>query len=261
MQRYSLLLTGLFLTVGFGLCNAQTVEFPISFINVSPAGNKGQMFTFAAHPLATAEVDTALGEREIPSIPPPAGVFIVYTVPPSSEYLWLSPKDIRQMKPGVRFREDYDVNILWTGGRLDVTWDRPMPELIDSAYLVDALTDFPDNFIKVKIGPGTSYSTDNSAITRLKVLVWYNGTTTNVEEDHKTSFTVYPNPSTNHVTINGVRSGSAIAMIDMSGEVVSEQKSSTEDLTFDMSTLVPGVYGLRVVAPDGNITFRTIVRQ
>lgn len=153
MLRLSSFLTGLFFAVGSSMCFAQTVEFPISFINVSPAGNKGQMFTFAAHPLATAEVDTALGEREIPSIPPPAGVFIVYTIPPSTEYLWLSPKDIRQMKPGIRFREDYDVNILWTGGTLDITWDYPMPELIDSAYLVDAFTDFPNNFVKVKIGP------------------------------------------------------------------------------------------------------------
>lgn len=243
------------------MCYAQTVEFPISFINVSPAGNKGQLFRFAAHPLATADVDTALGEREIPSIPPPAGVFIVYTVPPSSEYLWLSPKDVRQMKPGIRFREDYDVNILWNGGRLDVTWDYPMPELVDSAYLVDALTDFPDNFIKVKIGPGTSYSTDNSAITRLKVLVWYNGTTTSIENDQQDLFSISPNPSNDHVEIRGVREGSVVAVFDMSGELQLEQKAMTQQMTLDTSELVSGVYGLRVVGPDGKITYRTIVRQ
>ncbi len=261
MLRLSSFLTGLFFAVGSGMCFAQTVEFPISFINVSPAGNKGQLFRFAAHPRATAEVDTALGEREIPSIPPPAGVFIVYTIPPSTEYLWLSPKDIRQLKPGIRFREDYDVNILWTGGRLEVTWDYPMPELIDSAYLVDALTDFPDNFIKVKIGPGTSYSTDNSAITRLKVLVWYNGTTTSVDDDRQEQVSVYPNPSFDHIEITGVLEGSVIAVFDMNGALLSEKKTTTDRVTLDTSGMVAGVYGLRVVAPDGNITFRTVVRQ
>ncbi|MBK6759476.1 MAG: T9SS type A sorting domain-containing protein [Ignavibacteria bacterium] len=261
MLRLSSFLTGLFFAVGSSMCFAQTVEFPISFINVSPAGNKGQMFTFAAHPLATAEVDTALGEREIPSIPPPAGVFIVYTIPPSTEYLWLSPKDIRQMKPGIRFREDYDVNILWTGGRLDITWDYPMPELIDSAYLVDAFTDFPNNFVKVKIGPGTSYSTDNSARTRFKVLVWYNGTTTSVEDDRQEQLSVYPNPSYDHIEVNGVREGSVIGVFDLNGALLSEMKAVADHLTLDTSGLVPGVYVLRVVAPDGSITFRTVVRQ
>lgn len=261
MIRLSSILTGILLVAGFGMCSAQMVEFPISFINVLPGGSKGQLFTFAAHPLATAEVDTALGEREIPSIPPPAGIFIVYTVPPSSEYLWLSPKDVRQMKPGIRFREDYDVNILWNGGRLDVTWDYPMPELIDSAYLVDAFTDFPDNFVKVKIGPGTSYSTDNSARTRFKVLVWYNGTTTSVDNDEQDLVSVYPNPSSDHLEVRGVFEGSIVSVFDMNGAQLTEQRATTDHVTLDTSRMVTGVYGLRVVAPNGNITFRTVVRQ
>ena len=47
---------------------AQMVEFPMTFVNVTPIGSKSFTFTFAAHPLGTAEVDTALGESEIPSI-------------------------------------------------------------------------------------------------------------------------------------------------------------------------------------------------
>jgi hypothetical protein len=219
------------------------------------------MFTFAAHPLGTAELDTMLGEREIPSIPPPAGIFIVYTVPPATEYLWLSPKDVRQLKPGVRFREDYDVNILWSGGTLAITWEYPMPALVDSAYLVDVVSDFPNNFIKVKIQPGTSFSTDNPAYTRFKVLVWYNGTTSAVGEVEESTLSIFPNPTNDFVTLNGLVEGSVVSVVGLQGVTHSIVEATSEAVHLDLSTLATGVYGVRVVGPDGNITSRIIVRQ
>lgn len=261
MSRSISLLAYVILVVGTTSTYAQLVEFPISFLNETPSGVKGQMFTFAAHPLGTSELDTALGEREIPSIPPPAGIFIVYTVPPASEYLWLSPKDVRQLKPGVRFREDYNVNILWTGGTLTMTWDYPMPALVDSAYLVDVITDFPDNFIKVKIQAGTSFSTDNPALTRFKVLVWYNGTTSDVDEFEESKLTLFPNPTNDVVVLNGVAEGSTISVFSLHGVTHSTNQATSSVVRLDLSTLAPGAYGVRVVGPDGSITSRIIMRQ
>ncbi|MCX6140900.1 MAG: T9SS type A sorting domain-containing protein [Candidatus Kapabacteria bacterium] len=241
---------------------SQLVEFPMTFVNVLPTERKAFNFTFAAHPRATADVDTLLGEREIPSIPPPAGVYFVYTVPPSVEYLWLSPKDIRKMKAGVRFREDYDVNILWTGGKLEVSWKSPLPELVDSAYLVDALTDFPDNFIKVKIEPGTSFTTDNPAITRLKLLVWYNGTTTGVNEDAVPSnISLHPNPTTDGFFLDEVEPGSIISMIDVQGAFVAKTEATSPRQWIDLSSFASGLYVAVVLQPNGTVVHRTVVRQ
>lgn len=242
--------------------SAQLVEFPLTFVNVLPTERKSFNFTFAAHPRATADVDSSLGEREIPSIPPPAGVYFVYTVPPSSEYLWLSPKDVRTLKAGVRFREDYDVNILWTGGKLEVKWNSPLPDLVDSAYLVDAISDFPDNFIKVKIEAGSSFTTDNPAITRLKLLVWYNGTTTSVSEERaRRNITLSPNPTNDGVFVGGMDAGSKVSLIDVQGSFVMQTEVTSKEQWVDLTRLSTGLYNVVVVQPDGSVVHRTVVRQ
>ncbi|MBC8125119.1 MAG: T9SS type A sorting domain-containing protein [Candidatus Kapabacteria bacterium] len=240
---------------------AQMVEFPMTFVNVTPDGSKSFTFMFAAHPQGTPEVDTALGEREIPSIPPPAGVYFVYTVPPSADYLWISPKDIRRLKPNVQFREDYDVNVLWDGGRLNVTWRNTFPVQVDSAYLTDALTDFPNNFIKVKIVPGASFSTDNSAITRMKVLVWYNSTITSVAEDVGPQLHVYPNPTSDIVYLDGLVEGSSLSVMNTQGLLFEQRNITSTDNTIDLSNAAIGLYVVRVTLPNGNVIHRSIVRR
>ena len=240
---------------------AQMVEFPMTFVNVTPIGSKSFTFTFAAHPLGTVEVDTALGESEIPSIPPPAGVHVVYTVPPSSDYLWISPKDIRRLVPNVQFREDYDVNVLWDGGRLNVTWRNSFPVQVDSAYLTDALTDFPNNFIKVKIEPGASYSTDNPAIRRMKVLVWYNGTTTSVEEDASSEIHMYPNPTSDMVYLEGMVDGSSISVMSTQGALIEQKTITSCHDRLNLTNAAIGLYVVRVLLPNGNVIHKSIVRR
>lgn len=240
--------------------NAQVVEFPMTFVNQTPTERKSFSYTFAAHPKATSGVDTSLGEREIPPFPPPAGVYFVYTVPPSVEYIWLSPKDVRQLREGVRFREDYDVHVLWTGGLLEVTWNSPLPPLIDSAYLTDAWSDFPDNFIKVKIEQGKSYTTDNPAITHMKVLVWYNGSTTSVSETSKNVVAIYPNPASEVVMMAGLEVGTRISLYDVHGAVVKSFVCDSETYRVDVAGLARGSYLARIDFPNGMCERKTFVR-
>lgn len=239
---------------------AQMVEFAMSFKNTSPTDNKTYNFIFGAHPNGSNELDKGLGETEIPSLPPPAGVYIVYTVPPSSEYIWLSPKDVRKLRSDSATRHDYDVNITWTGGTLAVTWNTPLPPLIDSAYLVDVLTDFPDNIIKVKIEPGASFTTTNPAITRLKVIVWYAANPTSVDETDNHAITVHPNPATDHVEIGGLPYGSVLTVSDALGrEVIRTQ--ADDRFTVNTDGLIPGTYGVCVIEPSGRVTRRLFIRQ
>lgn len=241
---------------------AQMVEFPLVFTNTTPIEKSTFRFTFAAHPNGTNELDTQLSEREIPPFPPPAGVFQVHTIPPTEEYMWFSPKDVRMLKHGQRFRESYDVNILWTGGTLEVTWPNPLPQLVDSAYIVDSFTEFPDNFIKVKIEPGTSYKTTNSAITRLILLVWYNGTTSDVADVQVGKlFTLYPNPANDLLTLASDGDECLAQIYNLYGNLVRSISITSPVESMDVSDLDPGLYTVRV-SRDGRISSnQSFIRQ
>jgi hypothetical protein len=136
---------------------------------------------FGAHPQASDTADTALGEVEIPNIPPP--VFYVWTESPTpTERLWFSPKDYRKLLLGQLHRVDYDMHVNWNGGKLEINWSSPLPKGIDSIWITDGFSDFPTNFLAVKVEPGAKLQTDNPAIDRFSVIIWYNGVVLDVAE-------------------------------------------------------------------------------
>ncbi len=253
------LLVGTFLAVTS--VTAQEVAIPLTFKNVLPTQTATFGFTVAAHPKATSDIDTALGEQEIPSLPPPAGVFIVYSVPPTADYKWISPRDVRFLEEGKPSLVVYDLGITWNGGRLDIEWGSLHPS-IDSAYITDVITEFPDNFIKQKLEPGKSYSTSNSAITKLKVLVWYNGLVTSVPDQRPVgSVFPYPQPSDGLLRLRGVLNESRVEIIDATGQVRKTINAVSEDSVIDLTELEVGVYATRVVAPSGIVRTSMIVRR
>lgn len=239
--------------------NAQQVEMPIAIANTVNDQTKTAVLTLAANPRGTNDLDTALGEREIPTLPPPAGVFIAYTIPPSSEYLWLSPLDVRKLEIGKQHLVEYTIGMTWNAGKLDISWG-PIPTLVDSAYLVDVVSDFPDNFIKVKLEPNKSYSTINTAITKLKLLVWYNGTSLNVKED-ASSLTLYPIPFDNELFIEGATIGSHFNVVDVSGSVIFAGMIEQQRQMISTATLPAGMYVLQLHNLDGSVETRKLLRR
>jgi hypothetical protein len=238
---------------------AQQVEIPIAVTNTVNDQTKSYVITVAANPKATVDLDTVLGEREIPSLPPPAGVFIVYSIPPSKDYMWLSPIDIRPLEVGKQHLVEYTIGMTWNAGKINVTWG-PIPALIDSAYIVDVVSDFPNNFIKVKLEPGKSYETINTAITKLKVLVWYNATSLNVNEE-VSGISVYPVPCTDKIFVSGASQGAMFNVIDVSGAVISSGQISQEQQVVSTTQLAPGMYLLRVYDSNGIVYLRKFIRQ
>jgi hypothetical protein len=251
----------LFVGMVVGLA-AQTVQIPLSFTNTLPTGLSTFAFTVGANPNATNGVDSALLEQEIPSLPPPAGVFIVYSVPPTNDFIWLSPRDIRPLTVGERQLISYEIGITWNGGRLDIGWGA-LPKFVDSAYIVDVITDFPNNFIKQKLVPGQVFTTTNSAITKLKVLVWYDATnfTSVPHAFERSKLMAYPNPSDGFISIRGADVGSHVWLTDVSGRTRSSFIVEREDQSLDLSGFEPGLYGLHVSQSIGNVRSTMIVRR
>lgn len=238
---------------------AQRVEIPIAVTNTVNEQMKSYGITVAAHPKGTNDLDSALGEREIPSLPPPAGVFIVYSIPPSTDYMWLSPIDVRKLEVGKQHLVEYTIGMTWNAGKIDISWG-PIPNLVDSAYLVDVVSDFPNNFIKVKLEQGKTYSTINTAITKLKVMVWYNATSLSVAEVNSKP-AVYPVPFDDEFIIDGVEAGTHFELVDVSGSVIFNGVVENEKHTVSARTLPIGLYLLQLRHVDGSITTKKLLRR
>lgn len=258
MKRIVLLAT---ILLSCQLSRGQEVAVTLTVTNVLPGSRPSGTITLGAHPSATNGIDVELGEREIPSLPPPAGVFVIYTVPPTSDVLWLSPKDLRKLSSESSVLHEYNLNMTWTGGKLEISTKQRLPAGIDSAYVVDVITDFPNNFIKARIDSGMVFATDNPALTRFKVLVWYKAATTSVDANEPTSLNLAPNPTSDVLSINGLDPGSRIDVLTITGQLLSSLRAESTTMMLPVHMLPTGAYVVRVIDQRGRVLQRIMMHQ
>lgn len=234
--------------------SAQMVEFSMVCKNVTPIETRTFPFTIAAHPNATDSVDSQLGEVEIPNLGFPGDVFYVWTVPPLQDVIWLSPKDVRQLRPGQQYREEYRVEVNWTGGSLEIAVPSPLPEkYIDSVVIVDDYTDYPNNIVRYRVGTDEPIKITNVAIRKFRVLVWYNALTLDVQEDVENPLSAYPNPVMDHVTIMGLQGATELRVASVTGQTIHTQAVDAERADIDCTSLVPGMYQVTTRSVDGRV--------
>ena len=80
-----------------------------------------------------------------------------------------------------------------------------------------------------------------------------------IDEVEGASIRVYPNPATDHVTVDGLPEGSTVSLYDAQGRLVTTQSlshSATQSL--DVSALASGLYLLRIQTPSA-VTVRKLV--
>lgn len=234
--------------------SAQMVEFSMVCKNITPVQTRTFPFTIAAHPGATDSVDSQLGEVEIPNLGFPGDVFYVWTVPPLQEVIWLSPKDVRRLRSGEQYREDYRVEVNWTGGTLEIAVPSPLPQnYVDSVVIVDDYTDYPDNIVRYRVGTDEPIKITNVAIRKFRVLVWYNALTLDVHEDQQAALTVYPNPVTDHMTIMGLEGATELRVTSIAGEAISTQAVVSDRAQIDCTSFTPGTYAVTSTLVDGRV--------
>lgn len=76
--------------------------------------------------------------------------------------------------------------------------------------------------------------------------VAYTVPTTTIEPIAETSFTVYPNPTNNTITVTGGEGNAAISILDATGREVFFEANYGFNTPLNIDELVPGVYYLRV---------------
>lgn len=240
---------------------AQTPTITLTAKNTTPGGSKSYTMFLGASRLGTVGVDSALNEIEIPTLPLPSGIFYVWSAPPTEEVIWLSPRDFRYLAPGTTYREEYKLQVNWDGGTLKWTWLTPLPELIDSAWIVDGYTDFPDNVAKAKLVPNASLEIANPSITLFKLLVWFNTSTLTVHETAKLPVSVFPQPCSDVVNIKAMSPLRSYTVSDLQGRVIEGGTAEGSDLRVSTAHLATASYVLALTHTDGSTERSLFIKQ
>lgn len=73
--------------------------------------------------------------------------------------------------------------------------------------------------------------------------------------------TIYPNPATDMVRIEGLDGDSRIRVYDITGRLMSEQKADSSVAEISLIHLGEGVYHIHILGADGTLTVRKIVKE
>ncbi len=82
---------------------------------------------------------------------------------------------------------------------------------------------------------------------------------TGIDDARTDSWTVYPNPATDAVTITGVEQAE-VNVTDMTGRTVATGSISADSRTIDVSTLPSGAYFLRITSGDSSAVRKLIIK-
>lgn len=241
---------------------AQRAEFQLVARNTTPIATKEFSFILGADVRATDGVDTALGEVEIPTIPLPGDIFYVWTrIVTNGEEIWLSPKDLRPLQPA-RYLDTFELNVQWTGGKMDIRWPGVQPPYIDSAYIIDAVLDFPNNLFKYKLWTSEIAETNNPALDKFRVLVWYDARSLSVHEaETKHDVQVAPVPFSDQISVRGQGAVGTLRLYDAQGRIVASAELAGSDVSIPTAHLARGPYIVELMGTDGHARRRLVIRQ
>ena len=237
----------------------QNGEFRLGAINTTPIGTNESYMTLGVAANATVGLDTALGEVEIPG-PPPSGVFMWSEVQLPTERIALNPKDLRPLR-NERYIDTVELRVQWSGGSLGFVSPGVKPSIIDSAYIVDAVLDFPNNVFKKKLWSGDNTTTTNPGLARFRLLIWYNGTASSVTESSETPFVLGPVPFNDVLRIQGQGVMHHLRLIDMQGQIVVSDVIDNGSAVISTAHLPAGPYIVELTDANGARQRRMVVRQ
>lgn len=238
---------------------AQNGEFRLGAINTTPIGTNESYMTLGVASNATLGLDTALGEVEIPG-PPPSGVFMWSEVQLPTERIALNPKDLRPLR-NERYIDTVELRVQWSGGSLGFVSPGVKPAIIDSAYIVDAVLDFPNNVFKKKLWSGDNTTTNNPGIGRFRLLIWYNGTASSITESPETQVVLGPVPFNDVLRVQGQGAMQHLRLIDMQGQIVVSDVIDNGSAVISTAHLPAGPYIVELTDANGARQRRMVVRQ
>jgi PKD repeat protein len=81
------------------------------------------------------------------------------------------------------------------------------------------------------------------------------------QPDNTKGITLYPNPTTGFVTVNGILSGDELRISTPDGKSISKKIAGSETEKFDLSKQAPGIYFLTIVSKSGQMHTMKLIKQ
>jgi len=70
-------------------------------------------------------------------------------------------------------------------------------------------------------------------------------------ENEKSTFSIYPNPAENHITISSEGDFYTVEIVDLFGRIIQSQMNHANSITLDVSNYTAGMYFVRIISKDG----------
>lgn len=137
-----------------------------------------------------------------------------------------------------RWNNDFDYGLMFTttDGNLDTASGNngQIVSSMEGTQRLNCMLQQPDGKIVV-----AGYDENNMIMLRYDI-----STALNIKHNTKSTFTVYPNPSTGKIVISGLPDYSVVSVYNISGQKLSEQ-SLTNNATIDLGEFPKGLYFLK----------------
>lgn len=235
-----------------------SIVIPMEFRHITPISDITHSFTVGGHSQATDSVDSDLGEVEIPPFPPPGGTFYVWSELPLTEHTWLDKLDLRPIPVQDTVTVYYRLGVNYLDGQLEVSVHQ-LPKGVDSAWIIDAYSDFPDFIVGGRIEKNFKLTVNNPTIRKFIVMVWYNTKSTSVSYPNVVrSVVAFPNPASSSVLIKSDRQMCEINLVDSYGR---SNPYLADDIqsTIDVRQLAPGSYSLIIRYCSGALSVSRVI--
>jgi hypothetical protein len=177
----------------------------------------------------------------------------------ATDEVWLNPKDLRPLRLE-QYIDTVDLRVQWTGGSLEFVSPGMKPAYIDSVYIVDAVLDFPNNVFKHKLWSGQTTTTTNPAITKFRLLTWFNGTGSHVQE-YSSNLILGPVPFHNELRVRSEGALQQLRLINLQGATVRTATLQGGNAVIETTHRPAGPYIVELTSADGTTLRRMIVRQ
>ena len=208
---------------------------------------------------ASSSLDTALGEREIPPIPPPEGVhggFMIFDTNQNSNiYTFV---DLRPY-PSDNFTADTFFLRLWkgSGDLITFNWNPLWPEIL-SAKIVDALTG--GSIININMKDSTKALIDNEFIENFLVVVSYDPQTSVSDNNDNSQIIISPQPVNDKINIISDVNITSYRILNLTVNIVQSGNISSGLERIDAGMLLQGIYFIELSDDLGNSYIRKFVK-
>lgn len=245
---------------------AQRINIPLRITHTSPISTREFNFTLGFDRLASYGVDTALNERDIPTLPLPGSIFYVYTIIDTGEVLWMSPLDLRRLRTTSVYVDTFDMRVHWNGADGDTLRFGlqlvDLPSGIDSIWIHDRGSSWPNAFFRQKLTGNQRVVVTNPALERFTVRVWVNGLFLSVPDEAPLPLSIRPHPIVDRFRIDDLPPESqTVTISDMTGRVLGTYAANDIIAGVDVSGMPEGPLSVSVVDANGKYRRFVVLRQ